>query len=695
MKDAGLAAFLSRSGVLIRERQWVNMLLRPVIRLMNQLPYLYKFGFISLVPVVPLIILAVIHLQQLSVQYDATEQRLAGVHQLRELEALQQNLIQYRDLRFADSLLPPVQQSAQRGALTDLRRAIERGFTGINTADAASLIRPLQARWQQIDTGQYANGQVDLAARFAHFAELTQLNDRLATTLAFDHGLAQDPDPFNYGALQLILRELAAVREHLGMARSLSAYALISQRVPGFLAEQLNQALQALAMDQQHFSQPEQLLPQQGVVLSATLLAEFEASAAQLERSLLRLEDDIVAGMTMDQPWQQFYRAVDQDLAQLVQLKSVLLTEIETRLTQRLAGQAQEQQLLFCAMAIIALLAGYLCLGFNLSVRDNVTRVLAAARSLAQGDLTTTVQVDARDEMGALVTEFNEMTHRMNDVIAQVKHVAGDVADQSDGLDLAARGSSEAAQQQREQAQQIVSSVVQMKGAAADVSSVIAEASGTADHASSVAETGQQQVARTLNDIEQLAGNVERSVTAINQLAQDSQEIGRVLEVIKSIAEQTNLLALNAAIEAARAGDKGRGFAVVADEVRDLSQRTHRSTEEIESMLTRFRGGVDNAVRFMAQSEDFAQRTVRESGQVSDALAEINHAIATIVSTNGQVVMLADKQSVMAQEVSRGIDEINRCSVQSAEGTDVTADACNQMNSLAGRLKQLVAAFQV
>lgn len=673
----------------------MNMLLRPVIRLMNRLPYLYKFGFISLVPVVPLIILAVLHLQQLSAQSDATALRLSGVGQLRQFEALQQGMIGYRDLRFANSLLPPAQQQRQQAELAALRQTINSRFTQLQPAGATPLLAGLRTRWEQVDAGTYANGQEDLAARFSHFAALTRLNDRLATTLAFDHGLAQDPDPFNYGALQLILRELAAVREHLGDARGLSAYALISQRMPGFLADGLNQALQNLAEDQQRFSQPEQLLPQQGVVLSGALQAAFKATASQLETSLLRLEDDIVAGMAMEQPWQQFYRAVDQDLAQLTQLKSVLLAEIETRLNDRLAGQTRQQQVLLTAMAVIAVLACYLCLGFNLSVRDNVTRVLFAARSLAQGDLTTAVKVDARDEMGALVAEFNEMTHRMNDVIAQVKHVASDVADQSDGLDLAARSSSEAAQQQRAQAEQIVSSVTQMKVAAADVAQVIVQASGTADHASSVADTGQQQVARTLEDIEQLAANVGRSVNAINQLAQDSQEIGRVLEVIKSIAEQTNLLALNAAIEAARAGDKGRGFAVVADEVRDLSQRTHRSTEEIESMLTRFGNGVDNAVRFMAQSEDFAQRTVRESGQVSEALAQINTAVATIVSTNGQVVTLAEKQSVMAQEVSSRIDEISRCSVQGAEGADRTAEACNQMNGLAGRLKQLVTAFQV
>ena len=674
----------------------VNTLLGPVIRLMNRLPYLYKFGFISLVPVIPLVVLAVLHIQQLLENQAATEKRLAAVETLAQLDQLHGALAEYRDLRFIGDYLAQQSLALPISRLQQVRDQVNLTLAGIGPDIKGSYyFSQLLDAWKTVDRSQFSSDRDEPELRFAHYAQLTRRCEQLTAQVAFDSGLSQDPTAFNFGALQLMLRELPSVREHLGLTRSFAGYALVSQRMPAYLAEHLNRIMLDLTADQARFGQPELLLPQQGITLSSQLIEDFSNTAASLEASMLRLEDDIVAGMAMEQPWQQFFDNVQADLLQLHQLQSALLRQVEQSLVLRLDAQQGQVMTLLAAMAIVTALAGYLSLGFNLSVRDNVSKVLTAARALAQGDLTALVKVDSRDEMGALVQEFNDMTARIHQVISQVQGVAGDVAEQSNGLDHTARNSSDAAHQQRLQAEQIVSSMAEMRHAATDVSRVIGEASETAEHARSVADVGQKQVERTLGDIRHLAANVEHSVQAINQLAQDSQEISRVLEVIKSIAEQTNLLALNAAIEAARAGDMGRGFAVVADEVRDLSLRTHRSTEEIEQMLSRFSCGVENAVKYMDDSQAVARRTVEDSGQVGEALEEINQAVARIANTNNKVESLSGQQSVVAQEVSRHVEEINQCSVQSAEGAHNTADACNKMNALSGRLKQLVASFQV
>ena len=113
--------------------------------------------------------------------------------------------------------------------------------------------------------------------------------------------------------------------------------------------------------------------------------------------------------------------------------------------------------------------------------------------------------------------------------------------------------------------------------------------------------------------IEQLVGQMDHCLTAMQHLAGESQRIGSILDVIKSVSEQTNLLALNAAIEAARAGEAGRGFAVVADEVRGLAKRTSTATEEIGQLIDSLHNGTDEVTRLLDSSKNLTEQSVELS----------------------------------------------------------------------------------
>lgn len=143
----------------------------------------------------------------------------------------------------------------------------------------------------------------------------------------------------------------------------------------------------------------------------------------------------------------------------------------------------------------------------------------------------------------------------------------------------------------------------------------------------------------------------------IQGLADESTQIGTVVEVIRGIAEQTNLLALNAAIEAARAGEQGRGFAVVADEVRLLAQRTQQSTAEIQQMIERLQGNSGNAVKVIAESNQATRLTVEQAGLARETLEQITGALRNLAGVNASIASATLQQSHVIDDINRNVTE--------------------------------------
>jgi methyl-accepting chemotaxis protein len=181
----------------------------------------------------------------------------------------------------------------------------------------------------------------------------------------------------------------------------------------------------------------------------------------------------------------------------------------------------------------------------------------------------------------------------------------------------------------------------------------------------------------------------------VQSLANQSQDIGKVLDVIRAIAEQTNLLALNAAIEAARAGESGRGFAVVADEVRALAYRTQQSTQEIEQMVQGMRTGSTQALDSMQASSSRAASTLALAERAGEALQTITESVHQIHERNLVIASAAEEQAQVAREVDRNLVNIRDLSVRSAAGADQTSASSHELSQLANSLRTMVQRFQV
>ncbi|NQD37070.1 methyl-accepting chemotaxis protein [Permianibacter sp. IMCC34836] len=311
------------------------------------------------------------------------------------------------------------------------------------------------------------------------------------------------------------------------------------------------------------------------------------------------------------------------------------------------------------------------------------------------GDLTRRLPVASEDEIGQLASAFNEFLTRLQNMMKAIAECSAEV-NQAAAMtaQLSEKTSQEIAAQQTD-IDMVATAVTEMSSAIQEVAGGANQAATAADSASNESRGGQKEVNSTVGAIQALATDVQSAAQVIRQLADDSAQIGNILDVIRGIAEQTNLLALNAAIEAARAGEQGRGFAVVADEVRNLAQRTHTSTQEIQNMIGAIQASTERAVAAMTTSRGRAEDAVSQADRAGLSLQTITTAITTISDMNTQIATAVEEQTMVTEELTRNITSIRDVAEMLARGAHDNAGTGSQLKSLADRLQQLVGQFRL
>ena len=362
---------------------------------------------------------------------------------------------------------------------------------------------------------------------------------------------------------------------------------------------------------------------------------------------------------------------------------------------ERIEDDVNKEIIELLVVTLVLFILFYLFVGLSLSIQDNVKRVGAATQNLADGDLNTRLTLSGNDEMQEIATDFNTMAEKFEALVQQIVSATSQLAAASEEVAVISQESASNLNQQRSETEQVATAMNEMSATVQEVARNAGDASGAAANADNEAKAGNSIVGQASNSIDELAHEVENASGVINQLADDSEKIGSVLDVIKGIAEQTNLLALNAAIEAARAGEQGRGFAVVADEVRTLAGRTQESTQEIESMIDKLQSGAKNAVTAMETGREKASVGVDQTKQAGEALAAITRVVTTISEMNIQIASAAEEQSATTEEMNKNIININQLADQTASSADQSTAASAELSKLATDLQNLVGQFKI
>jgi methyl-accepting chemotaxis protein len=329
----------------------------------------------------------------------------------------------------------------------------------------------------------------------------------------------------------------------------------------------------------------------------------------------------------------------------------------------------------------------------TLAIRP-IQEIVSVIEQTAQGDLTRTVHPRTSDEIGSLMTHFNEMVMKIREVVIKQREEASRVMVIAKGIIGKLDGIRSRTDHEAEMIAGAAEATEKLSGSIRSVSQntrSLAELSTKTDRE---AIRGLESIQRAGQELTRISGVVSDATKSILELGKSSEEISQIITIIDEIAEQTNLLALNAAIEAARAGEQGKGFAVVADEVRKLAERTTLSTREIAETIKSIQIQTEKSVRVMSSGSKEMIDLMGVMEEASTLLSGITASVNQVTVRVNQIAEDSARQSEAVSNVTEAVESSSRGIQLIRQNAKESADAGGEMDSRMKELERYLAQFR-
>ncbi|MHA6495035.1 methyl-accepting chemotaxis protein [Pseudomonas borbori] len=672
-------------------------LLTPGVRVLERFSFAHKFQLLFVLFILPLgYALWAISSEQLA-RMALIDRALEGMHGIEALGDVQNALLEQRLLfsrwKGTDAAAEALLQGRE-GALDEaLQEAAKRLDSEAVSAQAREKFQALQA--SRADLAVASVGKLPLPDALERYQKTLLQVMTLREQVATDSGLILDPNLDTYLMMEQLTFTLPRLRESLGSFASQGYGAVVSKHFTLQSRVLLRDLRRGLDEARSQVIKAAGSLRQNSPSSMAILQGPLTDAEQGLTLFFSEMDRDIFEASPMAVSPEQFVERVKALQTTLESLQGAMYRQFEVSQGNYREQTAMGLWQIIAAFAALTALALYVLLCLNASIRRSTAGIIEAAEALRDGDLRVQIKVHGEDDLAAIAVALNVAVSQLRGSLQGVNQESQKLGGTVQVLNSQAQGALAAVEQQQQQMSQIAAAATQMAATAQSVAQSCEQAAHEAGQTQEIANQSNLRSARTSTSMRQLSSRLGESATALQQLRVQTEQITRVVDVIKGIAEQTNLLALNAAIEAARAGDQGRGFAVVADEVRSLSQRTQNSTAEIAQTVADLHRVVGQSVGLMEEAVRQAEGDVGSVLAMGEDLAGIVDSVQLVSDRLAQIATAAEQQAATADEVSANIQQVDQAASSLLNGAQEVSAASEQLRLGSEGLERNTSRFQL